>query len=67
MLVLSRKIGEQIVIDNNIRVTITAIKGDKVRVGIQAPPHIRVDREEVHRRITEFAGFDEPIAVASGR
>jgi carbon storage regulator len=57
MLVLTRKIGEAIVIDGGIRVIVTAIKGDKVRIGIEAPPDVRVDREEIHRRLAEF---DEP-------
>ncbi len=55
MLVLTRKPGEQIVIDDGqIRITILAVKGDRVRVGITAPPDVRVDREEVHRRVCEF-------------
>jgi carbon storage regulator len=55
MLVLSRKVGEQIVIDNCITVTIVAIEGNKIRLGISAPPQIPIDREEVHRRRMEFA------------
>jgi carbon storage regulator len=55
MLVLTRRIGEDIIIDGCIRVSITAIKGEKVRIGITAPPEIRVDREEVHQRLQEFA------------
>jgi carbon storage regulator len=50
MLVLTRRIGETIVIDGDIRVTIVSVKGDKVRIGVTAPEMIRVDREEVHRR-----------------
>ncbi len=50
MLVLTRKIGEQLVIDGNIVVTIVAIDGNKIRLGVQAPPAIRVDRAEVHAR-----------------
>jgi carbon storage regulator len=61
MLVLTRKIGEAIVIDGGIRVIVTAIKGDKVRIGIEAPPDVRVDREEIHRRIAEFG--DDPVRV----
>jgi carbon storage regulator len=56
MLVLTRKLGEEIVIDGGIRITIVAVKGDRVRVGITAPPEVRVDREEVHQRVHEFAG-----------
>jgi carbon storage regulator len=55
MLVLTRKNGEAIVIDGQIRVTVVAIKGDRVRLGITAPPEVRIDRDEVHQRIREFA------------
>lgn len=55
MLVLTRKNGEEIVNDGRIRVTIISVKGDRVRVGVAAPPEVRVDREEVHQRVYEFA------------
>ncbi len=61
MLVLTRKIGEEIIIDGTIRVTIAGIKGDKVRIGIDAPPEVRVDRAEVHERRQEFT--DAAVAV----
>lgn len=54
MLVLTRRVGEEIVIDGNIRVMVVSIKGDKVRLGISAPPSITVDRKEVHDRRGEF-------------
>jgi carbon storage regulator len=50
MLVLTRRIGEQLVIDENIILTIVAIEGNKIRLGIAAPSNVRVDREEIHRR-----------------
>jgi carbon storage regulator len=51
MLVLTRRIGEQIVIDDEITVTVVTIRGgDKVRLGISAPPSVRVDRSEIHER-----------------
>ncbi len=55
MLVLTRKIGEEIIIDGRIRITVTQIRGDKVRIGITAPPEVRVDRQEIHERRREFA------------
>jgi carbon storage regulator len=58
MLVLSRHVGEEIVIDCDIRVRIVAIDGGKVRLGISAPPDVLVDRQEVHNR---RARFDAPI------
>jgi carbon storage regulator len=50
MLVLSRRIGEVIVIDDHIRVYVTAIDGGRVRLGISAPATVRIDRQEVHAR-----------------
>jgi carbon storage regulator len=50
MLVLTRRVGEEIVIAGNIRVTIAAVDCNKVRLAITAPPSIRVDRAEVHAR-----------------
>jgi carbon storage regulator len=48
MLVLSRKVGEEIVIADNIRVTVLSVHGDRVRLGILAPKEVVVDRQEVH-------------------
>jgi carbon storage regulator len=50
MLVLSRRLGEEIVIGGNIRVMVTEVRGDRVRLGISAPEGIRVDRSEVKER-----------------
>lgn len=53
MLVLSRHTNERIFIGSDIVLTVVEIRGDKVRLGIEAPADIRVDREEVRRRIEE--------------
>jgi carbon storage regulator len=63
MLVLSRKIGEQVIINDNIVVTITEIKGNRVRLGIAAPADVRIDRAEIHQRLQEFA--DTEFTVVS--
>jgi carbon storage regulator len=63
MLVLTRKLGESIIIDGNIRVTVTAINGDRVRIGIVAPPDVRVNREEIQRRLAEFAEQEDPVVA----
>ena len=51
MLVLSRKKGESIVINNSIVVEVIEIRGDKVRLGVEAPKEIPVHRNEVHEAI----------------
>jgi carbon storage regulator len=47
MLVLSRRQGEEIVIGDNIRLTVVAIQGNKVRLGVTAPPYVSIQREEL--------------------
>ena len=51
MLVLSRKVGEKIVLDGNIVVQIIHVQGDKVRIGIEAPQEVSVHREEVFQKL----------------
>jgi carbon storage regulator len=67
MLVLSRKVGEKIIIDGCITVMIVAVNGNTVRFGINAPPEVRIDREEIHRQRMEFAevevNSEELVAV----
>lgn len=47
MLVLSRHVNERILIGDDIAVTVVSFTGGKVRLGIEAPPEVRVDREEI--------------------
>ncbi|WP_152192558.1 carbon storage regulator CsrA [Georgenia satyanarayanai] len=53
MLVLSRKVGEQIVIGEDIVLTVVDVRGDTVRLGIAAPRHVTVNRAEVLRAVEE--------------
>ena len=53
MLVLTRKLGESIAIDDNIKIVIVQIKGKQVRLGIKAPPETKIHREEVYQSINE--------------
>lgn len=55
MLVLTRKIGEKLIIGDHIEVTILGAKGDSVRVGINAPKEVTVHREEIYERIKNEA------------
>lgn len=51
MLILTRRKGETMMIGDDIEVTILGIKGNQVRIGTKAPKHIKVNREEIHKRI----------------
>ena len=53
MLVLTRRLGEEIVIGDMVRVTIVAIENQRVKVGITAPSQVTVHREEVHQRLQD--------------
>ena len=63
MLVLSRRVGEEIIINDNIRVTVVAVKGDRVRLGIVAPRDVTVDRSVVHERRAQFGGARVPVGA----
>ncbi len=51
MLILTRKVGERLMIGDDIAVTVLSVKGNQVRVGVQAPTSIAVHREEIYNRI----------------
>ena len=51
MLILTRKVGEKLVIGENVTVTVLGIKGNQIRIGIDAPPEVQVHREEIFQRI----------------
>lgn len=63
MLVLTRKVGERIHIGDSIVLTIVRIQTDQVRVGIEAPRHVVVHREEVARRLgmNRFPSHRDPV------
>jgi carbon storage regulator len=59
MLVLTRRVGESIVIDKDIRVTVVALGNGRVKIGIDAPPGVSIDRSEIHeRKQAEIASGD---------
>ncbi len=63
MLVLTRRQGEAIIINGDIQVTVVALQGGKIRLGIEAPEWMTVDRKEIHDRRVEFLeeGTEEPV------
>jgi len=67
MLVLSRKLNESIVIDGHIRITVVGLRGNHVRIGIEAPNSVRVMREELYDRggVMEISAKRAPDALAT--
>ncbi len=66
MLILTRRIGETIVVGDDVLVTVLSIKGNQVRIGIQAPPSVSVDREEIHElKVAEREGRKSPHQAES--
>ncbi len=51
MLILTRRVGETVTIGDDVTITVLSVKGRQVRVGINAPKHIPVHRQEIYQRI----------------
>ena len=65
MLVLTRKVGERILVGDDIVITVLDARGDGVRIGIDAPRGVKIQREEVVRAVTE-ANAEAAAAAAGG-
>lgn len=56
MLILTRRVGEALMIGNDISVTVLGVKGNQVRIGVDAPKEVAVHREEIFERINSEQG-----------
>jgi carbon storage regulator len=63
MLILTRRVGETLMIGDEVTVTVLGVKGNQVRIGINAPKNVSVHREEIYQRIK---GENEAGAAGSG-
>ena len=62
MLILTRRMGETLIIGDDVNVTVLGVKGNQVRLGINAPKDVSVHREEIYMRIRDEQEGDAPEA-----
>jgi carbon storage regulator len=60
MLILTRRVGETVMIGNEVTVTVLGVKGNQVRIGVNAPKDVAVHREEIYERIKREEDHDSP-------
>ena len=64
MLILTRRMGESLMIGDNIKVTVLGIKGGQVRIGVDAPKQVNVHREEIYHRIQKGKLPDQALSAS---
>jgi carbon storage regulator len=67
MLILTRRVGETVMIGNEVTVTVLGVKGNQVRVGVNAPKDVAVHREEIYERIKREQDQDGNLAPSNAK
>ena len=65
MLILTRRVGETVMIGNEVTVTVLGVKGNQVRIGVNAPKDVAVHREEIYERIKREEDQDSQSGAPS--
>ena len=62
MLILTRRVGESLMIGDDVTITVLGVKGNQVRIGVKAPKEVAVHREEILNRIEAVSAEKEPLS-----
>jgi carbon storage regulator len=67
MLILTRRVGETVMIGNEVTVTVLGVKGNQVRIGVNAPKDVAVHREEIYERIKREQDQDSHVGTSTAK
>lgn len=67
MLILTRRIGESVMIGDDVSVTVLGVKGNQVRLGVNAPRNVSVHREEIYQKISQEMPVTQTATLLNGQ